>query len=231
MRRILFIATTCLLGSSLAHATPTTWEVLNESLDVVGTFLLDLDTQTTSDAGISGDLGFYTISSTFTTLNANSFVGPYAVTNYLKFFSTEAGQVYRSDYGGGEYSEIRVNDSAMDIGTTGELKVGGGLYEAYIHEIYNYDEVNVYCAYYEEIYDDEGNYIGDGPCSYFYQDAYFNVESGYWYEGFYLRSAPVVAGIALPPTGWLLLMGLLGCGIGRIRGPNSRQAAVISARS
>jgi hypothetical protein len=215
MRKLSFCAATLFLTSNLAHALPTSWELLNDNLDVVGTFLLDLDTQTTSDAQVFGDFGFYTISSTFTSLNTSAFVGPYAVTNYLKFFSTEAGKVYRSDYGGGEYNELRVNDSAMDIGTVGELKVGGGLYEAYVNEIYNYDEINVYCAYYEELYDDEGNYIGDGPCLDYYQDAYFNVDTGYWYEGFYLRSAPAVAEVAIAPTAWLMVLALSGFGVRR----------------
>ena len=212
-----FFAATFLLVSGMANALPTTWELLNDSLGVVGTFQLDLDTQTTSDAHIYGDLGYYTISSSFTSLNTGSYVGPYAVTNYFKFFSTEAGKVYRNDYGGGEYNEIRINDSAIDIGALGELVVGGGLYEVYINEIYNFDETNVYCSYYEELYDDEGEYIGDGPCLDFYQDASYNNDSGYWYEGFYLRSAPVVADIPVAPTAWLMTMGLVGLGVTRKR--------------
>lgn len=215
MKRILVCVATFFVTSGFAHALPTTWELLNDNMDVVGTFLLDIDTQSTSDAQIAGDLGSYTVSSTFTALNTGAYVGPYSVTNYFKFFSVEAGEVYRSDYGGGEYSEIRVNDSAIDIGTTGVLVPGGGLYAAYIHEIYNYDEINVYCGYYEELYDEEGNYIGDGPCVEYYQDAYFNTDAGYWYEGFYLRSLPLVADIPTPATAALLLMGLCGLGFGR----------------
>ncbi|MCB1706187.1 MAG: PEP-CTERM sorting domain-containing protein [Halioglobus sp.] len=217
MKRILVCVATFFLAPGVAHAMPTPWELLNDNMDVVGTFLLDIDTQSTSDVAITGDLGVYTRSSTFTALNTSAYVGPYAVTNYFKFFSVEAGKVYRNDYGGGEYSEIRVNDSAMDIGTTGVLVPGGGLYAAYINEIYNYDEVNVYCGYYEELYDEEGNYIGDGPCVNYYQDAYFNTDAGYWYGGFYLRSQPVVADVPVPATALLLLAALCGLGIGRRR--------------
>jgi hypothetical protein len=217
LKTIAFTAAACCFWSGLAHATPTPWELLNENLDVVGTFLLDIDTQTTSDAHISGELSLYSIPSTFTSLNTNTYVGTYPVNNYLKFFSTEAGEVYREGYGNGEYTEIRVNDSAIDIGTVGELVVGGGLYDAFINEIYNYDEIYVYCGYYEEIYDEEGNYIGEGPCAYYYQDAYFNTEAGYWYDGFYLRSAAVVADVPIPSTAWLTAIGLAAYGASRKR--------------
>jgi hypothetical protein len=204
-----------LLTSNLAHAIPTTWELLNNSLYLVGTFQLDIDTQTTSNAQITGEIGYYTISSSFTFLNSSTFVGGYPVNNYLKFFSTEAGKVYRNDFGGGEYSEIRANDAAIDIGTLGVLVPGGGLYDAYIHEIYNFDETNVYCSYYEEIYDDEGNYIGQGACAFYDYYANYNNESGYWYEGYYLRSAPVVGDVPIPATAWLLSLGLAGLGVSR----------------
>lgn len=207
-----------LLGSNLAHAIPTTWELLNGNMDVVGTFLLDTDTQSTSNAQISGEIGFYTISSSFTFLNSSTYVGGYPVNNYLKFFSTQAGQVYTTDFGGGEYSEIRVNDAAIDIGTLGVLVPGGGLYDAYIHEIYNFDETSSFCAYYDEIYDDEGNYIGQGSCAYFDQYASYNNESGYWYEGYYLRSAPAVGAVPVSATAWLVLLGLAGMGIERRSG-------------
>jgi hypothetical protein len=203
-----------LLTSNLAHAIPTTWELLNSSMDVVGSFSLDIDTQTTSNASISGDMGHYTISSTFTFLNSSGYVGGYPVNNYFKFFSTEAGKVYTSDFGNGEYNQIRVNDSAMDIGTLGVL-LPGGLYEAFIHEIYNFDEISVYCSYFEEIYDDEGNYIGQGPCGFYDSYANYNNESGYWYDGFYLRSAAVVSPVPIAATGWLTLLGLAALGINR----------------
>lgn len=217
LKALVFTTAVCCLWSGMTHAVPTHWELLNENLDVVGTFLLDIDTQTTSDAHIFGDLSLYSIPSTFTSLNTNTFVGGYPVNNYLKFFSTEAGRVYREDYGDGEYTEIRVNDAAIDIGTAGVLVAGGGLYHAFIHEIYNYDEINVYCGYYEELYDDEGNYIGEGPCAFYYQDAYFNTEAGYWYDGFYLRSKVVTADVPIPSTAWLAAIGLAGYGASRKR--------------
>jgi len=204
-----------LLASNLAHAVPTTWELLNYDMNLVGTFLLDLDTQTTSNAQIFGDLGVYTIPSSFTYINTPTSVGPYPVNNYMKFFSTVAGQVYRNDFGNGEYSEVRINDSAIDIGVTGALVVGGGLYNAYINEIHNFDEVNVYCISYEEIYDDEGNYIGQGPCNFYDQYGSYNIESGYSYEGYYLRSAPLVADVPIASSAWLLSLGLVGLGVGR----------------
>lgn len=204
-----------ILTSNLAHAIPTTWQLLNNSMDVVGTFALDLDTQTTSNAQIFGDLGVYTIPTSFTYINTPTSLGPYLVNNYMKFFSTDTGQVYRNDFGNGEYSEVRINDSAIDIGATGVLVVGGGLYNAYINEIFNFDETNVYCTSYEEIYDDEGNWIGQGPCNSYNQDGSYNIESGYSYEGYYLRSAPVVADVPIAASGWLLLLGLAGLGIGR----------------
>lgn len=203
------------LASNLAHAVPTTWELLNYDMNIVGTFLLDLDTQTTSNAQIFGDLGVYTIPSSFTYINTPTSVGPYPVNNYMKFFSTVAGQVYRNDFGNGEYSEVRVNDSAIDIGATGSLVAGGGLYNAYINEIYNFDEVNVYCISYEEIYDDEGNYIGQGPCNFYDQVGSYNIESGYSYEGYYLRSTPLVADVPIASSAWLLLLGLAGLGVNR----------------
>lgn len=204
-----------LLASNLAHAVPTTWDLLNYDMNLVGTFLLDLDTQTTSNAQVFGDLGVYTIPSSFTYINTPTAVGPYPVNNYMKFFSTVAGQVYRSDFGNGEYSEVRVNDSAIDIGATGTLVVGGGLYNAYINEIYNFDEVTVYCISYEEIYDDEGNYIGQGPCNFYDQVGSYNIESGYSYEGYYLRSSPPLADVPIASTAWLSLLGLVGLRVGR----------------
>ncbi|MCB1690446.1 MAG: hypothetical protein KDI33_18245 [Halioglobus sp.] len=217
MKKILAIAAALLLTSTQSHAVPTTWELLNNQRDVVGTFLLDLDTGTTSNVQIAGDLDFYTRSSTFTRLNTATFVDGYPVTNYFKFFSTRAGTVYRYDLGGGDYSEVRVNDAAIDIGTRGVLSLAGGLYDAFIHEIYNFDEIISYCAYYEEIYDDEGNYIGEGPCA--LRDSYgnYNIEGGYSYEGYFLRSAPIVTGVPLPSTAWLLLAALAGLGAKRLR--------------
>jgi hypothetical protein len=207
-----------LLTSNLAHAIPTTWELLNDYMDVVGTFVLDIDAQTTSNASISGGMGHYTISSTFTFLNSNGFVGGYPVNNYFKFFSTEAGMVYTDDFGNGEYNQIRVNDSAIDIGTLGTLVSGGGLYDAFVHEIYNFDEISVYCSYLEEIYDDEGNYIGQGPCGYYDSYANYNIESGSWYDGYYLRSAPEVNAVPIVATGWLMMLGLACMGISRRQG-------------
>jgi hypothetical protein len=199
-----------LLTSNLAQALPTKWELLNDNMTVVGTFMLDIDTQTTSNAAISGDLGYYTSPSTFTFLNGNGFVGGYPVNNYFKFFSSEAGKVYTDDFGNGEYNQIRVNDSAMDIGTLGTLVPGGGLYNAFIHEIYNFDSVSVSCSYYEDLYDQDGNYIGQGPCAFYDSYASFNIESGYWYEGYFLRSAPAVGDVPIPATGYLMVLGLAG---------------------
>ena len=215
MRTIQVVVATLLMTSSVAHAIPSTWELLNYNLDVVGTFELDIDTQSTRNARIYGEIGFYTISSTFNSLNTRSSVGPFLVNNSLKFFSTETGRVYRTDFGDGEYHEIRVNDSAIDIGTQDVLVPGGGLYEAYINEIYNYDDINVRCGYYIEIYDDDGNYVGQGPCAAFDQEVYYNLEAGNAYEGYYFRSAPEVTGVDVPSTGWLVLMGLAGLGFRR----------------
>jgi hypothetical protein len=217
MKKISAIAAVCLLSSSVAHALPTTWEVLNDSMEVMGTFLLDINNQTTSSANISGDLGTYTISSrTYIDVGGNEFVGPFAVKNYVNFFSSESGNVYRQDFGGGQYNQIRLNESAIEIGPAGGMLVpGGGLYAAFINEIYNYDETNVYCAFYEELYDpDTGEYIGDGPCAFYDSENYFNVESGYWYSGF-LRSVPATSDVPTPATGWLMLVGLIGFALSR----------------
>lgn len=207
MKRMPVVALALSLTPALSQAVPITWELLDPGLAVVGTFELDMGTQTTSNAHINGDLGLYTISSTFTYLNTTTYVGGYPVNNYFKFFSTQAGSVYREDYGGGEYYELRVNDSAMDIGTLGVLKADGSLHDAFIHEIYNFDETYTYCSYYEELYDSEGNYIGDGPCAWYDSYGDYNVESGYWYDGYFLRSATAVP---VPATAWLFLSGLIG---------------------
>lgn len=202
------VAVSLLFCSGMAHATPTTWELLDEDMRVMGTFSLDIDAQTTSHAAISGDLGFYTIPS-WTFLNSPDHVGPYRVNNFMKFFSAETSKVYRSDFGGGEYHEIRVNDSTIEIGTlAGLLLPGGGLYEAIIHEIYNYDEVSVYCLDYEQIYDpDIEDNVSSGRCAFYGSEAYFNVDAGYWYAGF-LRSLPPTAAVPAPATTWLMLLGL-----------------------
>ena len=219
MKRVAVSAAVVLLISNVAHADPTKWELLDDQFNVIGTFLLDLDTQATSNAEIYGQIGRYTISSSFTFLNSSGFVGPYPVANYFKFFSVEAGKAYTQDLGGGEYHQIRVNDSAIDIGTLGVLAPGGGPYEAFIHEIYNYDEISVLCSYYEEVYDDEGNYIGQGPCVLYDTFASYNIESGDWHEGYYLRSArtPAIVEVPLPATTWLLPILLAGVGARRIR--------------
>ena len=126
MKCIRIAAAALLFSSSLAHAISTTWELLNEDMSAMGTFLLDIDNQSTSNGLISGDLGFYTVSS-WTYLNSTNSVGPYSVNNFMKFFSSETGKVYRTDFGGGEYSEIRVNDSTIEFGTaSGILAPGGG---------------------------------------------------------------------------------------------------------
>lgn len=218
MKRLPVIAAAIMFSSNLAYAAPTTWELLNDGMDVMGTFLLDIGNQTTSAALLSGDLGFYTVSSR-TYVNSTNFVGPYTVNNYMNFFSTDSGKVFRSDYGGGEYSEIRVNESAIEIGTPGGvLAPGGGLYAVYINEIFNFDETNVYCSYYEEIYDpDTGEYIGEGGCAFYDSYTNYNTESGYWYGG-YLRSLPATAAVPLPPSGWLVLLGLAGMAVNRRSG-------------
>lgn len=201
-----------LLSASLAHAMPTQWQLFNESMDLMGTFQLDIDTQTTSDADLNGESAHYTISSR-TFLNTNDFVGPFRVNNYINFFSTLSGTEFREDYGGGEYYEQKINEAAIEIGTmTGVLEPGGGTYAAYINEIYNYDESYVSCLYYEELYDPiTGDYIGDGDCLDFDSINYFNVDESYWYPGF-LRSAPVTSEVPILPTVWLTLIGLVGLG-------------------
>lgn len=202
-------------ASSSAHALPTKWQLLNDSMNVMGTFLLDIDNQSTSQASLSGDLAYYTISSR-TYLNAKEHIGPFSVNNYMNFFSTDSGTVYRSDYGGGEYSEIRVNEAALEIGTPNDLlKPDGAAYAVFINEIYNFDEINVYCSYYDEIYDpDTGDYIGNGACAQYASDSSYNIDSGYWYSGF-LRSLSVPTAVPAPSSFWLLLIGLLGLAGGR----------------
>ena len=209
-------AAAVLLFSNMAHAEPTRWEVLDGQFNVVGSFMLDIETKAISNANINGRLGSYTIPSSFTFLNSSGSVGPYPVTNYFKFFSVEAGKVYTQDLGGGEYHQVKVNDSAFDIGTLGVLVPGGGLYEAFIQEIYNFDEISVYCAYFEEIYDDQGNYIGQGPCILYDTFASYNIENGDSYEGYYLRSASVVTEVPLPAMVWLLPILLAGVGARRL---------------
>ncbi len=215
MKAILVFVTALPFFAGSAHAIPTTWELLFEDMAIRGTFLLDIDTESTSSANIGGDFGFYTVSSR-TYLNTGNFVGPFRVNNYMNFFSTETGQVYRTDYGDGQYNELKVNEVALEIGTmSGVLLPGGGLYQVYINEIYNYDETDVTCAYFDELYDpDTGEYIGQGACLYY--DAYtnYNVDSGYWYGG-YLRSLPVTAEVPATATAWLLLLALFGLRIGR----------------
>jgi hypothetical protein len=44
-------------------------------MDVRGTFLLDIGTESTSSANIGGDFGFYSVSS-LAHLNTENFVGP-----------------------------------------------------------------------------------------------------------------------------------------------------------
>lgn len=208
MNDIRLAAVSLLFCSGMAHAIPSTWELLDQDMRVMGTFSLDIDAQTTSHATISGDLGFYTISS-WTFLNSPGHVAGHPVNNFMKFFSAETGRVYRSDFGGGEYHEIRVNDSTIEFGTLAGLLVpGGGLYEAIIHEIYNYDEVSVYCLDYEQVYDpDIEDYVSSGRCAYFGSDAAFNLGIGYWYSGF-LRSQPPTAAVPAPASTWLMLLGL-----------------------
>jgi len=200
-------------SSTNTYAVPTKWQLLNDGMGVMGTFLLDIDNQSTSEAILSGDLAYYTVSSR-TYLNARGFVGPFSVNNYMNFFSTDSGTVYRNDYGGGEYSEIRINEAALEIGTPNDvLKPDGSTYAVFINEIYNYDEINVYCSYYDEIYDpDTGDYIGNGACAQYDSDGSYNIDSGYWYSGF-LRSLTVSTAVSAPSSLWLLLIGLFGLAV------------------
>ena len=205
------ITAALLLTSSLAQATPITWELLNGSMVSMGTFLLDIDNVSTSNASLTGDFGLYTISSR-TYLDSPQSLGPFTVNNYMNFFSAETGNVYRTDYGSGEYNEIRINEIAMEIGTVLDalLVPDGTLYEVYINEIYNFDETNAHCAAYEEIIDPEtGEYTYTDTCLYSDISTDYNRDSGYWYSGF-LKSAPVTVEVPVPATAWLLLLSLLG---------------------
>jgi hypothetical protein len=181
----------------IVPASAALWNLHDEYGYWMGAFDLDFSASTASNIAIFGQLGSYTKPS-FLFLGSPDHVGSETVHDYITFFSTESGNVYRTDYGGGEYHEVRVNESAIQIGTTAApLDPRGGEFAVIINEIYNYDEIYQICNYYEEYYDEStGEFLGTGPCGSFSGETSYNLDAGTSYYG--TLSSPVT--VPLPPA-------------------------------
>ncbi|MCP5144762.1 MAG: hypothetical protein H6978_08055 [Gammaproteobacteria bacterium] len=186
------------------RSAPLTWLLADDYGTSLGQFDLDFASPATSNVQLRGYYDFYSRPG-FVLLDTTDSVGPYRVNDFLSFFSPTTGNTYRQDYGNGEFNEIRVNESVIQIGTlTTPLESAGGVFEVAIREFYSFDEITQYCDYYEEIYDDEtGEVIATGPCASYSVEAYYNSESDDWYLGT-LTSTPV-SPVPLPPALPLLL--------------------------
>lgn len=212
MRMLSLVAGLTMAGVAPAAAVQVDWELADEYGTSLGGFRLDFSDGSVSLLEINGWMGTYTIETTFVFLDTTDHLNGHEIQDFLLFFSPVTGTVYRDDYGGGEFFELRVNESAMRLGTlNGPLSIAGGTYDVVIAESYNYDETYAYCAYYEEIYDPEtGEYLGEGPCLYVYTDSYYNIEAGDTFYGT-LTGTPVGASAEVPAPGAL---GLLATGVG-----------------
>lgn len=202
------LAVLAAMCSLQAKATLIDWELFDEFNSSLGGFRLDLDTLMVTNINIHGYISQYTLGSTFIFLDSNQSVGGYPATDSLLFFSTQSGQTYVEDYGGGESYSLTVNEAALRIGVLdGPLSPLGGTYNAVFDEIYNYDETFTSCAWYEEIYDeDTGEYI-QGDCARYDTDFYFNVDDGWAHLGS-IVGTPLVASVSTPGTLVLLLAGI-----------------------
>lgn len=195
------IALALVAGST--HAAPQTWLLEDEYGGLIGTFDLDFSAPSTGNIHLDGLQDRYSLPG-FVLLDAPSWVGPFQTYNFLTFFSPQTGTTHREEYGGGEYYELRVNDSVLQLGTTQRsLESAGGVYEVAIREVYNYDETTNYCGYFEELYDPEtGDYLGEGSCLSYQSDSNYNAQEDNWYLG--TLSSPDASPVPLPGGIWLL---------------------------
>jgi hypothetical protein len=159
---------------------------------------------------VLGDLGTYEIPS-FTFLDTADFIASEQVKDFILIFSPDTGSSYFTDFGGGQSSTIRINDSAIRIGTLhGSLSPTGGSFDVIIEEVLNFDESNTWCVAYVEYYDDiTGEYIQTDQCAWFDSQTYFNIDAGYWYYGVLSSLDAAPGGVApQPPTTAILSLGL-----------------------
>lgn len=216
-----WVAALAALAAGGAQAGAVDWRLLSEEGADLGGLRLDFDLPRIEEVLIQGDLGLYTLPS-FAFLDTSDWVGPERVHDFLLAFSPETGRTYFQDYGGGESSTIRVNESAVQIGTLDRpLTRTGGRHRVIFNEVYNFDESYIYCIFHEELYDEEtGDYVQTGRCLQTWTDTSYNIDAGYWNYGWLVAAAvetPETAETPLPGAGAALVAGLAGLGWLRFR--------------
>jgi hypothetical protein len=218
-------ATTLL--AALGCASPATaasidWQLSALDGTVLGTFTLDFAPPALRNPLIQGFAETYDIPS-FTFLGSPDTIAGETVQDYLLIFSSVTGQVFTTEYGSGEGQSVRVNESAIRIGTLGSaLSTAGGIFPVVIEEVFNYDETYFYCSQYEEFYDEDTGDLSFGNCLQGGSDTSFNLDSGDWYYGFLASVGPTDGVVPLPPGLALLAGGLASLGLLRRRPALSR---------
>lgn len=217
--RAMIAALAALTAAPMAQAMLLDWRLTSEYGTDMGGFKLDFAQPKVVAPRVHGDLGTYDIPS-FTFLDTTDYIAFEQVHDFILIFSSLTGTSYFTDYGGGASSSLRINDSAIRIGTIdGPLSPTGGSFNVIIEEVFSYDESYTWCSYYVEYYDDiTGEYIQTDQCAFFDTTSYFNIDSGYWYYGVLSSLDPVPGGVApVPPTAAILSLGLGALALGRRR--------------
>lgn len=210
MRGVLAAAALAAWGVA-AEAAPMNWSLTYDDDTVFGQ--LDIDFATGAVSGsIPGMFGTYTQGHGW--FGSPSSVAGLLVQDVIKLFDALSGQSWFTDYGDGSSYTYHLNEAAIEIGTIGTaLLPEGGRFAVMIREIINYDETTTYCSYYEDLYDDEGNYIGQGACLWTDSSSNYNLGDEFSYTG-YLSLEPVApppppAAVPLPAGVVLLGGGLI----------------------
>ncbi len=217
--RAMIVALAALTAAPMAQAMLLDWRLTSEYGTDMGGFTLDFAQPKVVAPLVQGNLGTYDIPS-FTFLDTTHYISFEQVHDFILIFSPLTGTSYLTDHGGGDSSSLRINDSAIRIGTIdGTLSPTGSSFNVIIEEVFNYDESFTWCSAYVEYCDDiTGEYIQTDQSAFFDTTSYLNVDSGDGYCGV-LSSLPVVhGGVApVPPTAAILSLGLGALALGRRR--------------
>jgi hypothetical protein len=211
-----FVAGLIALWGQFASAAPTSWTLTYEDGSPLGWFNIDFETGAVSGSA-SGSYGTYS-NLAFGLLGTKDSINGSIVHDFFKFLDPASGTLFTDDYGDGTGMQFRLNEAAIEFGTlAGPLSPLGGTFQVMISEIYNYDEITIYCSLYEDLYDPvTGDYLGEGRCLQSSSYGNFNIGTVDSYIG-YLTYTPPVAAVPLPAGGMLLAGGLAALAVLRRR--------------
>jgi hypothetical protein len=195
------------LWGTAAAAAPLTWVLSLDDGTPFGS--VDIDTATGAITGtISGMFGTYSGSGSGHP-GSPDMIGGYPVQDHFRLFDPVSGTTFFQDYGNGETYTHRVNEVAIEFGTLGAaLSPLRGTFAVIFREIVNYDESYTYCVWYEDLYDENGEWIGQGGCAMTDSYSYYNIGFDETYTGTMSPASPTPPPAPVPlPAGAVLLAG------------------------